>query len=347
MPCVTVETPAPVVDCSGVPVPNAAVVPYSNATGRASPKSSTCAARAAPVAVGVALSLRMSGSSRLARICWTSLLSCSSQATYGTPPTLATLGLLASRSAATFSVPPTEVHVVPSKRSAWTRYMLLSYSSQATRARPPMSAMLGLEGKVPGAVSIGPPTMVQVLPSSRLTYTWRAGPVPSGHATYGTLPMPAIRGPSALFAAVTESEPPTGVQAEPSSRATRTCSLVPLSSCQVTYGTPPMLAMLGLRPFSIVETLSAAPTATHEPPSSRLTRIRSWVPSYSYQATYGTPPTSAMLACWASRAVLTFSASPTAVQLPLSRRLTRIWARVPSLSSQATYGTPPTLVMLG
>jgi hypothetical protein len=97
----------------------------------------------------------------------------------------------------------------------------------------------------------------------------------------------------------------------------------------------------------VPEKLTGPPIACHWEPSNRLTRICVRVPSSSCQVTYGTLPTLATLATLASRAVETFSESPTAVQLPASSRLTRIWKWLPSYSSQATYGTSPTLARDG
>src|SRR5215208_5935703 len=123
--------------------------------------------------------------------------------------------------------------------------------------------------------------------------------------------MLAIRGPSTLAAVETFSDPPTGVQVEPSSRATYACCAVVPSSCQVTYGTPPTFATSGSLALLLVETFSDKPTETQDAPSRRLTRIWSCRPSNSLQATYGTPPTSAMLAEAASRAVSKLSEPPT------------------------------------
>src|SRR5690348_2185959 len=93
------------------------------------------------------------------------------------------------------------------------------------------------------------------------------------------------------------SEPATGsTQAPAVNSLTRTWKFVPSDSLKATKGTPPTLAMVGLKARLVASTLTEPAAGSTQPPGpSCLTRIWFWLPSDSDQATHGTPPNVSML----------------------------------------------------
>src|SRR2546423_1336586 len=93
------------------------------------------------------------------------------------------------------------------------------------------------------------------------------------------------------------------------------------------------------------------PTATDAPEhvggSWRATLILPSAPAVSDHATYGKPPTTAMLGAKPARVGTGLDVPPTETQFAPSKRRTTTWVVVVAASDQVAYGTPPTSAIPG